>query len=90
LRVDQGGGPKKAQEHFDRAVKLGQNKKLSPYVSLAETVMVDAQNKKEFTRLLKLVVDADVDANPPYRLVNIIAQRRAKWLLSRTDELFAE
>ena len=52
--------------------------------------MVDAQNKKEFKRLLKIVVDADVDQHPTYRLINILAHRRAEWLLSRIDELFAE
>jgi hypothetical protein len=88
--VDQGGGPKKAEAHYKRALELGQNKKLSPHVSLAETVMVDAQNKPEFKRLLKIVVDADVDKYPAYRLVNILAHRRAEWLLQRTDELFAD
>lgn len=88
--ADQGGGPKKATEHYSRALSLGQNKKLSAYVSLAETVMVDAQNKPEFKRLLGIVVAADVDLHPAYRLVNILAQRRAAWLLVRTDELFAE
>jgi hypothetical protein len=88
--TDQGGGPKKAEAHYKRALELGKNRKLSPSVSLAETVLVDAQNKKEFQRVLKQVVAADVDAFPDYRLVNILAHRRAEWLLRRTDELFAE
>ncbi len=88
--VDQGGGPKKAEAHYRRALELGQNKRLSPHVSLAETVMVDAQNKKEFRRLLGLVLATDIDAHLPNRLVNILARRRAEWLLARIDELFAE
>ncbi len=88
--TDQGGGPKKAEAHYKRAIELGKNRKLSPLVSFAETVHVDAQNKKEFQRLLKQVVAADVDQFPEYRLVNILAHRRAQWLLGRTDELFAE
>jgi len=36
------------------------------------------------------VLAADVDADPPHRLANVIAQRRARWLLSRTAELFAD
>lgn len=88
--ADQGGGPKRAEAHYKRAIELGKNKKLSPLVSLAESVYVDAQNKKDFKRVLQGVVAANVDANPSYRLVNILARRRAEWLLTRTDELFAE
>ena len=53
-------------------------------------MLVDAQDKKEFLRLLHFVVDADVNASPDDRLANILAQRRARWLLAHTDELFAE
>jgi len=86
----QGGGPKRAKEHLDRALALSKNKKLSPLVSYAEAVTIDAQDKKEFTRLLQKVGDFDVDSDPDHRLVNIIAQRRAKWLLSRISDLFTE
>ncbi len=90
--VDQGGGPKKAEGHYKRALELDHGNRLGPHVSYAESVLVDAQNKKEFLRLLQLVIDADLDVvdDRPYRLVNILAQRHAAWLLSRTDDLFAE
>jgi predicted anti-sigma-YlaC factor YlaD len=88
--TDQGGGPDRATAHYKRALELDHGARLSPKVSLAETVYVDAQKKADFTRLLTEVVNADVDAHPADRLVNIIAQRRARWLLSRTDELFAQ
>lgn len=82
--------PKKAKEHLDRALQLSQNKKVGPLVAYAEAVTVDAQNKKEFTRLLEKTLAFDVDSAPEYRLVNVLAQRRARWLLSRTSDLFAE
>jgi hypothetical protein len=28
------------------------------------------------------------DAKPEFRLANLVMQRRAKWLLSRSDQLF--
>jgi predicted anti-sigma-YlaC factor YlaD len=28
------------------------------------------------------------DAKPEWRLANLVMQRRARWLLARTDELF--
>lgn len=85
-----GGGPASAKRHYDRALALGQNKKLSPHVTWCEDVLVDQQNKKEFVRILEAVVAHDVDKDLEYRLVNVIAQRRARWLLSRTADLFAE
>jgi predicted anti-sigma-YlaC factor YlaD len=85
-----GGGPVSAKRHYERALALGQNKKLSPHVTWAEDVLVEQQNKKEFVRVLEAVVGTDVDKDLPHRLVNVIAQRRARWLLSRTADLFAE
>jgi hypothetical protein len=31
-----------------------------------------------------------VDAKPEFRLVNLVMQRRARWLLDRTGKLFVE
>ena len=86
----QGDGKAAAKKHFERAIELSHNKKLSPYVSYAEAVCVDAQDKKEFVRLLDKVLAFDVDSDLDHRLVNIIAQRRARWLMSRIDDLFAD
>jgi predicted anti-sigma-YlaC factor YlaD len=85
-----GGGPKVAKKHYDRALELSQNKKLGPHVTWAESVSVANQDKKEFDRLLDRVLAYDVDADRPHRLTNLIAQRRAEWLKSRAAELFAE
>ena len=81
---------KGAKDHFDRALSLSHDKKLSPLVTYAEAVCVDAQDKKEFSRLLDKVLAFDVDSDPDHRLVNILSQRRARWLMSRIADLFAE
>ncbi len=86
----EGGGPERAKQHLDRALALAGNKRLGPIVSYAETVSVSRQDKAEFTRMLNEVIAADVDRFPTERLANIIAQRRARWLLTRTSDLFAE
>lgn len=83
------GGEKVARAHFARARELSKNKKLGVLVSLAEAVSVTTQNKDEFLKLLKEVGDFDVDSDLDHRLVNVLAQRRAAWLLHRTDDLFA-
>src|SRR6185312_7364435 len=88
--ASQGDGKAAAKKHFERALELSHNKKLSPYVSYGEAVCVDAQDKKEFVRLLDKVLAFDVDSDPDHRLVNMIAQRRARWLMSRIQDLFAD
>jgi predicted anti-sigma-YlaC factor YlaD len=84
-----GSSIKSAREHFERAKTLARGQRVSPFVSLAESVSVSEQNKKEFEQLLNEALAIDIYlAAPEQRLANVIAQRRAKWLLSRIDELF--
>ncbi|MEY2410184.1 MAG: hypothetical protein QOF48_2854, partial [Verrucomicrobiota bacterium] len=46
------------------------------------------QDRAEFETLLRKALAIDPDALPDSRLMNTLAQRRATWLLGRTDELF--
>jgi len=80
----------RAREHFNRAVELSIGRQAGPYVSFAEAVSVQKRDRKEFETLLAIALAIDVDAAPEWRLVNILMQRRAKWLLERTDRLFTE
>ncbi|HWE30930.1 MAG TPA: TRAP transporter TatT component family protein, partial [Polyangia bacterium] len=88
--ASQGDGKAAAKKHFERALELSHNKKLGPCVTYAEAVCVDSQDKKEFVRLLDKVLAFDVDSDRDHRLVNILAQRRARWLMSRIADLFAD
>lgn len=85
-----GGSPAKAREHFARAVELSRGLSASPYVTLAASVSVAEQNRAEFQRLLEQALAIDPDRAKSQRLANILAQRRARHLLSRIDELFVE
>ena len=67
---------------------LSQGQQAGPLVALAEAVSVQKQDAKEFASLLNRALAVNVDARPEWRLVNLVMQRRAKWLLGRTDELF--
>jgi predicted anti-sigma-YlaC factor YlaD len=84
-----GGSLEKARSHFERAMELGEGKKVSPLVTFAETVSVRTQNREEYLELLSraLAFDAREEA-PEFRLANLLAQRRARWLAGRVDELF--
>lgn len=76
------------KHHFDRAMALSQNQLAGPLVSYAEAVCIKNQNVKEFQSLLNQALKINADAKPEWRLMNLIMQRRARWLLSRTDDLF--
>lgn len=80
----------RSRKHFDRAVALSNGQMVSPYVSLAEAVSVNTQNRAEFESLLQQALAINPDARPEWRLGNLIMQRRARWLLSRVDELFLD
>jgi predicted anti-sigma-YlaC factor YlaD len=85
-----GGSIESAKQHFERAKVLSGGKRLSPYLSYAEAVSLSTQNKKEFEQLLKEALGMTIDVVPEQKLANVIAQRRAQWLLSRIDDLFVE
>lgn len=78
----------RCKEHFDRAVALTAGQLAGPYVSYAETVTIQKQNKAEFESLIKQALAVNPDLRPEWRLSNLIMQRRARWLLSRESELF--
>jgi len=84
-----GGNPARAKEHFARAVELQKGLLPGPYVSLATGVAVATQDRAEFERLLKMAMAIDPEKDPSSRLVTLIMQRRARLLLDRIDERFA-
>ena len=85
-----GGSFARAREHFDRAEELASGRRVSAYVNYAETISVARQDKPEFERLLRKALEVDPDAVPDMRLPSLVYQKRARWLLSRADELFVE
>lgn len=86
----QGDAAARARFHFERAVALSDGKLAAPYVAFAEAVAVPQQDRAQFEQLLQQALAVDADARPQYRLANLIMQRRARWLLTRTDQLIAE
>ena len=83
-----GGSMAQARTHFARATQLSQGHRVAPFVSLAESVSINENNRKEFEALLKQALAVDLNASPDDKLANVINQRRARWLLSRIDDLF--
>ena len=83
-----GGSATRARQHFDQAVALANGTSAFAYVMLAESVSVGAGDRAEFEKLLKTALAIDLEARPSIRLANLIAQRRARFLLNRTNTLF--
>jgi predicted anti-sigma-YlaC factor YlaD len=80
----------RAKEHFDRAVELSEGKLASPFVSFAEAVCIGKQDRPGFEAALKQALAIDPSLRPEWRLENLVMQRRARWLLSRTEQLFLD
>jgi len=78
----------RARQHFEKAVQLSGGQQAGPMVAYAESVCVSQQDAKQFEELLNRAIAINPDARPEWRLANLVMQRRAKWLLSRSDELF--
>jgi predicted anti-sigma-YlaC factor YlaD len=88
--ADLGGSESRARESFQRAVELSRGLRAGPYLALAGSVSVKNQDAAEFRALLGKALAVNVDANVPDRLVNVINQRKARWLLDHIDDYFLD
>ena len=75
------------ERDFDRAVELSGGKRAGLYVAYAEAVPLRRQDRDAFQSLLKTALEISPDEYEEVRLANLVAQRRARWLLGRIDDL---
>lgn len=88
-RTTRAGDPvPRARAHFERAVALSGGRLAGPFVSWAESVCIPTEDRAGFEESLRAALAVEVDADPPSRLANLLLQRRARWLLTQTDNLF--
>lgn len=87
-RPEMGGSTERARKHFARAVELSKGLDPGPYVTLATSVALPERNRDEFVKLLEQALAIDPEKNIDNRLAILIAQSRARTLLTRVDELF--
>jgi predicted anti-sigma-YlaC factor YlaD len=76
------------RRHYERALTLSHGRRASLYVAYAEAVSIPNQDRVQFMALMHQALSVDPDAHPEQRLMNLIAQRRARWLMERIAELF--
>jgi predicted anti-sigma-YlaC factor YlaD len=78
------------RRYFERSLQLSKGTHAGAFVSYAENAAIPAQNRAEFQSVLEKALAIDTASHPDSRLANLVAQRRARWLLGRIDELFLE
>jgi predicted anti-sigma-YlaC factor YlaD len=88
----EGTTPQKQKQHFDRAMQLAQGTKISPLVTWAQAVAGPAQDKAGYEALLRQAASYDVEQPKARknRLANVLAQRRAQYLLAHLDDVFSD
>jgi len=83
-----GGNPERAERHFTRARELGQGNLLLVPVFEAKYYARAILDPELFDRLLAEALSAPLDRAPDIRLLNTVAQRKARDLQPMRDEWF--
>ena len=84
-----GGDKERAKYHFLQAQEKTGGQSTGAYISYAQSVFVPAQDYESYKDYLEKALEIDVNANPSARLVNIINQRKARWLLDNAYNYFS-
>ncbi|MDR2597193.1 MAG: TRAP transporter TatT component family protein, partial [Treponema sp.] len=84
-----GGDKEKAQRHFRRALEKTNGNSTSAYISYAQSISVPAQDYDTFTECLEKALAVDPNADPSVRLMTIINQKKARWLLDNAYNFFS-
>jgi predicted anti-sigma-YlaC factor YlaD len=84
-----GGDMERAEYHYKQALEKTGGSSVSAYVSYAQAVCVPAQNYDAFKDCLEKAIAIDPNKDTSTRLVNIITQKKARWLLENAWTLFS-
>jgi predicted anti-sigma-YlaC factor YlaD len=83
-----GGDLALAKIHYDRALQKTRGISASPYVSWAEAVCIPAQNFACFKKNLNEALSINANKHPSNKLLNVLSQRKARYLLDNADIYF--
>jgi len=89
LPESMGGDKAKAETHFKRALEKTKGLAAGPYVSYAQAICVPAQDYDAFRANLEQALAIDPNEDPSGRLVNILSQRKARFMLENAYEYFS-
>jgi predicted anti-sigma-YlaC factor YlaD len=85
-----GGDREKAEFHYKKALEKSNGLAAGPYVSYAKAIAVPAQDYEKFKSSLEAALAIDTENESANRLINTLAQNRARYLLENAAEFFAE
>jgi predicted anti-sigma-YlaC factor YlaD len=85
-----GGDKSRVDIHFRLALEKSGGLLAGPYVSYAEAVSIPAQDYETFKNCLETALALDTAGDPANRLVNILAQRKARYLLDNAANYFLD
>jgi predicted anti-sigma-YlaC factor YlaD len=83
-----GGDKSRADAHFRLAIEKSKGLSASPYISYAQAISIPAQDYDTFKQCLEAALAVDPDKDPANRLVNVIARRKAQYLLDNASDFF--
>ncbi|GHV19973.1 hypothetical protein FACS189494_02810 [Spirochaetia bacterium] len=90
LPVELGGDKTKAPLYYQRALEKSKGLNAGLYVSWLECIDIPEQNYEDFKEKVKLALAVNSNKAPDNRLINTIAQRKAKYYLKNAVLFFAE
>jgi len=84
-----GGDKEKAKTYFKRALEKTGGRSTGAYISYAQSICVPVQDYETYKDCLEKAIAVDPDADVSTRLVTIIDQRKAHWLLDNAYNYFS-
>jgi predicted anti-sigma-YlaC factor YlaD len=73
---------------YDRALELSGGNRASLFTAYAEATAIPRQDVEAFRALIARALAVDADAQPEWRVANLAAQKRARWLEAHTADFF--
>jgi hypothetical protein len=90
LPVDLGGDKSLVPVFYKRALEKSHGLSAGTYLSWAEVVSIPAQDYPDFKEHIQAALAVDVKKNPDNKLVNILAQRKARYYLKNANLFFID
>jgi len=84
------GAAERTMFHYNQAVFFSDGKTPAAHITMATAVSVKEQDAEGFRTYLEKALAINPDENPESRLITLIHQRRARWLLENIELFFLE
>ncbi len=76
--------------YFKKVLDISEGTNLSIFVAYAELIHKPRQEKNDFEKKLSHVINLNIKHDKQHKLNNLIAIKRAKWLLSKKEDYFLQ